>query len=136
MLHDLDPLDSQSKIVDVDGSFGRALPPADEAGPDPASGAGLLVDALEAGTRIIVGTKHSCYRFVVVDGSQRRATVTGGKMFPETTEVRIEGASAGDHVIKAGWLAVGLRAELSIGLKRITTSSVQSLAIEKASPVS
>jgi hypothetical protein len=129
MLHD--PLDSQSKIVDVDGSFARGITPTDEAGPDPDSGARLRVDVLEAGTRIIVGTKHSCYRFVVVDGSQRRATVTGGKMFPESTEVCIEGASTGDNVLKAGWLAVGLRAELSIGLKRITTSSVQSLAVEK-----
>ena len=129
MLHELD---SQSKIID--GSFERSI--ASDASADPASGSGLLVDALEPGTRIVVGTKHSCYRFVVVDGSQRRATVTGGKLFPESTEVRIEGASAGDNVIKAGWLAVGLRAELSIGLKRITTSSVQSLAVEEAVAVS
>ena len=132
MLRDLD---SQSKIVDLDASFAHSVAPA-AASSDPALGNGLLVDALEAGTRIVLGTKHSCYRFVVVDGSQRRATVTGGKMFPESTEVRIEGASSGDNVIKAGWLAVGLRAELSIGLKRITTSSVQSLAIEKPTQVS
>jgi hypothetical protein len=132
MLHDLD---SQSKIVDVDGSFAHSIAPATP-GPDPVNGGGLLVDALEPGTRIVVGTKHSCYRFVVVDGTQRLATVTGGKMFPESTEVRIEGASAGDNVIKMGWLAVGLRAELSIGLKRITTSSVQSLAVEEPGSVS
>jgi hypothetical protein len=89
-----------------------------------------MLDGLAAGTPIVVSTRHSSYRFVVVDAAQRQATVVGGKMFPEQTEVRIEGATTGASVIKPGWIVVGLRLELSMGLKRITTSSVKSVAVE------
>jgi hypothetical protein len=127
--HDIDPLDSQSVIVEGPVASGHAVnsDPAIE----PATGPGLMLDSLEPGTRIVVATRHSAYRFVVIDGAQKRATVTGGKMFPESTEVRIEGATAGAGVIRPGWIIVGLRMELSIGLKRITTSNVQSVSFDR-----
>jgi len=34
-------------------------------------------------------------------------------------------------VIRPGWIIVGLRLEMSIGLKRITTSSVQSVSFDR-----
>jgi hypothetical protein len=34
--------------------------------------------------------------------------------------------------VKHGWILAGLRLELSIGLKRVTTSPVQSVSIERA----
>ncbi|HKE84166.1 MAG TPA: hypothetical protein VKB50_10440 [Vicinamibacterales bacterium] len=125
---DIDPLDSQSEIVEGPVASKHAVnsDPARE----PATGPGLMLDSLESGTRIVVTTKHSAYRFVVIDGAQRRATVAGGKMFPESTEVRIEGATAGAGLIRPGWIIVGLRLEMSIGLKRITTSSVQSVSFD------
>ncbi|HEY7187804.1 MAG TPA: hypothetical protein VH436_14710 [Vicinamibacterales bacterium] len=130
--HDLDPLDSQSAIVE--GPLAGAVsPPA--AGAEPAEGAGLVLEGLEAGTAIVVATRHSSYRFVIVDAAQRQATVLGGKMFPERTDVRIEGATTGANVIKPGKIVVGLRLELSMGLKRITTSSVTSVSVEKAPTV-
>ena len=124
---DSDLLDSHSAIVD--GPLTRSRP-SDASGPE-ALGPGVKLDTLDAGTRIVVATKHSCYRFVVVDGPGQTATVTGGSMFPESTEVRIEGATTGNGVIKPGWIGAGLRLELSIGLKRVTTSCVQSVAVEK-----
>ena len=102
---------------------------------EPGCTRGVMLDELEPGTSLVVGTKHSCYRFVVLDGAGGRATVIGGTVFPERTEVRIEGATEGGSVIKAGWIGVGLRLELAVGLRRITTSRVRFLAIDKVPAV-
>jgi hypothetical protein len=129
---DIDPLDSQSAIVEgpLAGSAGTLAPKV-----DPAEGPGLMLDGLAVGTTIVVATRHSSYQFAIVDAADRRATVVGGKMFPEITAVRIEGATTGASVVKPGWIVVGLRLEISVGLKRITTSSVTSFQVEKPSTV-
>jgi hypothetical protein len=94
-----------------------------------------MLDGLAVGTTIVVATRHSSYQFAIVDAAQRQATVVGGKMFPEATDVRIEGATTGASVVKPGWIVVGLRLELSMGLKRITTSSVSSFVVAQPSTV-
>jgi hypothetical protein len=124
--HDFDPLDSQSAIVE--GPLGSVSRPAPAV--EPPEGPGVALEGLEAGTAILVATRHSSYRLVIVDAAQRQATVVGGKMFPERTDVRIEGATTGANVIKPGQIVVGLRLELSMGLKRITTSSVTAVSVE------
>jgi hypothetical protein len=93
---------------------------------------GVAFQSLELGTVVTVRTKHSCYRLVVLDGPQRRALVSGGALFPERTEVRIDGATAGGSAIKTGWIGVGLRLEMSRDSQRITTSVVQSLTVNPA----
>jgi hypothetical protein len=129
---DLDPFDSQSAIVEgpLGGSVSRPAP-----GVEPPEGPGLELAGLDAGTAIRVATRHSSYHFVIVDGAQRQATVVGGKMFPERIDVRIEGATTGANVIRPGKIVVGLRLELSMGLKRITTSSVTAVSVESAPTV-
>src|SRR5690349_15754183 len=67
---------------------------------------GVVVDELEPGTRLVVHTKNSCYRFDLLNEGRRCATVVGGR-FAEACDVRIEGATAGGSVIKAGWIGVG-----------------------------
>jgi hypothetical protein len=129
---DLDPLDSHSVIVE--GPLAASVsPPAPAV--EPTEGPGLELAGLDAGTAIVVATRHSSYRFVIVDAAQRQATVVGGKMFPERIDVRIEGATTGANVIKPGKIVVGLRLELSMGLKRITTSSVIAISVEDAPTV-
>jgi hypothetical protein len=130
--HDLDPFDSHSAIVDgpLAGPVNTPASTLEET-----AGPGLMLDGLAAGTPIVVSTRHSSYRFVIVDGAQRQATVIGGKMFPERTDVRIEGATTGASVIKPGRIVVGLRLELSMGLKRITTSSVMSVDVQSVPSV-
>ena len=88
---------------------------------------GVTLNELEPGTRITVVTKHSTYRFDLIDGAEGRATVTGGSVFPEPTDVYVEGATAGGTVIKSGWIGVGLRLELTSGMRRITTSPVRAI---------
>ena len=125
MPNDINLHESQSGFVDS---------PAAPAGArdESASGPGVMVTSLASGTRIVVATRHSCYRFVVIDGAQKRASVTGGKMFPESTDVCVEGSTNGS-TIKPGWIGVGLRIELSIGLRRITTTAVESVSVEAIS---
>ena len=96
---------------------------------------GVALQSLEAGTVLNVITRHSGYRVVVLDPVRRRVLVTGGRLFPERTEVRFEGATAGGSVLKIGWIGTGLRLEMSMGLQRITTSRVRSVTIESESPV-
>ena len=43
---------------------------------------------------------------------------------------KLQGATLGGSVIKSGWIGMGLRLELAVGSKRITTSPVKFLAIE------
>jgi len=92
---------------------------------------GVTVSDLEPGTRITVATKNSTYRLDVIDGARGRAIVIGGSVFPELTEVRIEGATDGGCSIKSGWIGVGLRLELTNGMRRITTSRVQAVEINR-----
>ena len=99
-------------------------------GGEPSSGPGVLVDALPQNARIIITTRNSCYRVVVIEGADRRVQITGGKLFPDATEMILEGAVTGGGAIKPGWISVGLRVALSTGLRRITTSCVESVAFE------
>jgi hypothetical protein len=93
---------------------------------------GVTLNELEPGTRITVVTNNSTYRLDLIDGAESRVTAVGGSMFPEPTEVRVEGASAGEGPIKSGWIGVGLRLELTSGVKRITTSRVKAVDIASA----
>ena len=95
---------------------------------------GLSLQSFDEGTVLNVITRHSNYRVVVLDAAQQRVLVTGGRMFPESTEVRFEGATAGGSAVKVGWIGVGLRLEFSLGRQRITTSRVHSVTVENVPP--
>jgi hypothetical protein len=121
-MHDFDSLETGSGPVE---------PLDEQADLEGASGPGVLVDALPPNARIIVTTRNSCYRLLVIDGADRRVSITGGTMFPEATEMLLEGATADVGIIKPGWIRTGLRLALSLGSKRITTSLVESVAFER-----
>ena len=93
---------------------------------DTSGTAGVAVESLEPGTILEVMTKNTRYRLTMID-NEGNALITGGSLFPRPTEVRIEGATAGGAALKIGWIGVGLRLELSIGGRIITTSPVQSV---------
>jgi hypothetical protein len=87
---------------------------------------GLAIEGLAPGTVLEVQTRNSRYRLTLLDGDGH-ALVTGGALFREPTEVRIEGSTAGGSSLKLGWIGVGLRLELSMGKRLITTSDVRSV---------
>ena|SRR5688572_11528059 len=91
---------------------------------------GIDFRTLDVGSIVNVFTKYSRYRLVVLHPQRRSALVTGGRLFTESTDVRIEGATAGGSAIRPGWIGVGLRLELSNGSNRVTTSVVQSVTVD------
>jgi hypothetical protein len=95
---------------------------------------GVSVETLAAGAALLVRTRHSTYRIVVLDGSHHLVRVEGG-VFPEPTVVRLTGATFGGSTLKAGWIVVGLRIEFGLGPRQITSSSVQSFVIEDTAPL-
>jgi hypothetical protein len=95
----------------------------------PGCSEGLRLSALAAGTIVLVKTRHSHYRFLIIDPGEGRALVTSAVRFPEPTEVRVAGATAGGSVLKMGWIGVGLKLEMSVGRQRITTSRVVSVTV-------
>jgi hypothetical protein len=67
----------------------------------------------------------------VLDGGKGRVIAVGGSVFPDHTEVRVEGSTDGGSVLKCGWIGVGLRLEMTRGMRRITTSRVKAVVIDK-----
>lgn len=90
---------------------------------------GLAIESLEPGTTLIVNTRNSQYRFVILFDPYL-VLVKGGAMFPEPTVVRLEGASAGGSALKMGWILVGFQIEMWLGSMRIRSSRVRSVSIE------
>jgi hypothetical protein len=87
---------------------------------------GVALDSLAPGTVLAVTTRNTCYRLVLLN-NDGQALVSGGARFPDPTEVRIEGSTAGGHALRLGWIGVGLRLEMRMGARTITTSTVQSI---------
>jgi hypothetical protein len=87
---------------------------------------GVSVESLTPGTVLKVTTRNTCYRLVLLD-SDGQALVSGGPRFPDPIEVRIEGSTAGGNALRLRWIGVGLRLEMRMGARTITTSTVQSI---------
>lgn len=90
---------------------------------------GLSVRDLEPLTTLHVRTCNSSYRIVVAH--QTAIFVQGGRFFPDATDARLEGSSAGGTLLKVGWIGVGLCMEIWAGGRRIITSPVRSIAREE-----
>jgi hypothetical protein len=93
--------------------------------------AGLDVRALAAGTVVIVRTRHSRYRLMVLEPETQRVLVSGGDSFPVPTEVQLVGSTSGGRMLKPGWIGVGLKMELRRMNRRTTTSLVNDVTIER-----
>lgn len=89
------------------------------------------IESLDPGTSLTVRTRYSEYRLTVVDGERRDVLVQGGLQVPENTRACFQGSTAGGSALKSGWLRIGLRMELLIGRRKISTSRVQSITIEQ-----
>lgn len=89
---------------------------------------GVCVRDLEPLTTLLVRTCNSRYRITV--SSHAAIFVQGGHFFPETTNARLEGSSAGGSFLKVAWIGIGLRMEISAGGQRIVTSPVRAITRE------
>ena len=91
---------------------------------------GVTLMALEACDTIHVRTRNSDYEIFLLDPKSGRALVRGGEYFAEPVEATVSGSTFGGCMLKAGWLGVGLRMEVSVNGQRTVTSPVQSLRVE------
>jgi len=93
---------------------------------------GVDVRELAPGTVVIVRTRHSCYRLVMVEPETQRMLVSGGDWFPVPAKAQLVGATGGGSMLKPGWIGVGLRVEFRHMNQRITTSFVDSVTVERS----
>ena len=96
---------------------------------------GVAIASLEPGTTLIVHTRNSHYRFIILVNPPL-VLVKGGAMFPETTIVRFEGATAGGSALRRGWILVGFQMEMWLGSVQIRSSRVRSVSIASIPAVS
>ena len=89
----------------------------------------VALPLLLPGTLVTLHTRNTCYRLVVIDGSERRVQISGGKLFPENTDVELIGA-IDDEGVKVGWIVQGFQLELLSERGPILTSSVESVDVE------
>lgn len=89
----------------------------------------VALPLLLPGTLVTLHTRNTCYRLVVIDGSERRVQISGGKLFPENTDVELIGAIDDDGV-KVGWIVQGFQLELLSERGPVLTSSVESVDVE------
>jgi hypothetical protein len=95
---------------------------------DPGRFRGVALPLLLPGTSLTLHTRNTCYRMVVVDGSERRVRITGGRLFPEGTEATVVGA-IDDESVKVGWIVAGFQLELSTQRGPVLTSIVESVDV-------
>ena len=89
----------------------------------------VAIPLLLPGTLLTLHTRNTCYRLVVIDGSERRVQISGGKLFPENTDVELIGA-IDDEGVKVGWIVQGFQLELLSERGPVLTSSVESVDVE------
>jgi hypothetical protein len=94
------------------------------------TGDGMDLRSLESGTTLLVHTRNTCYRLVLLNPARLLVLVKGGELFRHESEARLNGATCGGSTMKAGWIGVGLRMDLWAGGRRIVTSPVRSFTIE------
>ena len=132
------------KVVAADGDSGRSITgrygPAEAAPPQRlctfdgfvegmSRAAGVKLASLEALTTLRVRTNRSTYRIMVLDPSEGKILIQGGKHFVEPVEACLNGSSLGGSSLKIDWVGQRMRMEISRGGRPIVTSPVRSIEI-------
>jgi hypothetical protein len=90
---------------------------------------GLYLRDVEPLTTLIVRTRNSRYRIIVRHDTS--AIVQGGQFFPDATPGRIDGSGFGGSFLKVAWIGIGLRMEIFADGRRIITSPVRDISIQR-----
>jgi hypothetical protein len=91
---------------------------------------GVAIHSLDPGTTLVVNTFNSQYRLITLLDSSV-VLVTGGASFPDATVVQLTGALGGGTTVRVGWIQVGYKMEMWHGNRRVTSSPVCSIVIER-----
>ena len=88
----------------------------------------LHLTELEEFQQIHVCTRNSLYEFVLIS-NRGDVRVRGGRFFPDWTLARVTGCTAGGSFLKRHAITLGLQIEIEVGLRRIVTSPVRTIAL-------
>jgi hypothetical protein len=96
---------------------------------------GVHIDQLDPLTELIVQTRNSIYKVLVIDPHASKILIRGGRWFPVSVGATLAGSGFGGSFLKTRWIGVGFRMELNVegfdGLV-IITSPVCSIALDTA----
>jgi DnaK suppressor protein len=92
--------------------------------------AGVELETLAPFDTIWVRTLNSDYRIFLLDPKTGRALVEGGPYFVEPMEATVSGSTFGGSALEIRWIGIGLRIEMWVDGKFISTSPVQSFRVE------
>jgi hypothetical protein len=95
----------------------------------------LLVTTLRSFDLIQLKTVNSDYNIFVLSPESGLSLVQGGKYFPFPVEVVICGANLGGHLHTEGIIEVGRGLELMGQNRRIVTSPIEQIRVQRASVV-
>ena len=90
---------------------------------------GVSLASLAPFDTIRVQTRNSVYRIFLLDPKTGRALVEGGLHFIEPVEAMVSGSTR-DSIFKHGEIVIGLRTEMWVNGKLVSTSPVQSVRVE------
>jgi DnaK suppressor protein len=93
------------------------------------SPAGVALGSLTPFDTICVRTLNSDYRIFLLDPKTGRALVEGGRHFVEPVEALVSGSTFGGSTVKIRWIGTGLRIEMWVNGKLVSTSPVQSVRV-------
>ena len=94
---------------------------------------GVALETLAPFDTIWSRTHNSDYRIFLLEPRTGRALVEGGQ-FLEPVEAVVSGSNFGSSTFKVGWIGVGLRIEFWTNGMIVSTSPVQSVRVEHATP--
>jgi RNA polymerase-binding transcription factor DksA len=90
----------------------------------------FALETLQPFDTILVGTRNSDYRILLLDPRTGRALVEGGQYLSEPREALLSGSGRQGFPYKLGAIAVGYRLEMWIDEKAISTSPIRSVSIK------
>lgn len=101
---------------------------------DESSRPDLVLESLAEFDTILVRTRNSNYRFLLLDPGTGRALAEGGKSLEEPREVLVSGSTLPRCRFKFGSIAIGYMLEMWIDEQVIRTSPIQSVSLERHDP--
>lgn len=92
---------------------------------------GLNLSELGPLACLLVRTRNTLYRIVVIRPPEPEILVQGGFFFTERTEARLCGCSYGGSLLKLAWIGFDMSMEIHHGGRRIVTSPVSAIEIQR-----
>jgi hypothetical protein len=87
------------------------------------------LNSLQPFDTILLRTRNSDYRMLLLDPNAGRALVEGGQYLTEPNQAFIKGSSISETAFKSAWICIGGRLELWVGDRAFITSPVISVHV-------